>query len=66
MSPNLRWRGIYDNDIAYEPGDVVHFPDDGFNYVCINNTSGVPPYIENSGFEFFSGTTINLIDAGEF
>lgn len=63
---HLRWAGVFDLYKVYEPGDVVLNTDDGFTYVCIYETKGFPPSIENSGFELLSSFTIPVIDGGEF
>jgi hypothetical protein len=64
---NLQWRGVYDLEAVYLPGDVVTYPDDGFTYVCVKKTRGVPPYLDGSGFELLSSyTNISTIDGGEF
>jgi hypothetical protein len=62
---HLRWKGIYDIEVLYEPGDVV-YADDGFTYVSVTESLGIPPYLENSGFELLAGFTISGVDGGEF
>lgn len=52
--------------MRYKPGDVVYFVDDGFTYVCVRESYGIPPYISNSGFELLAGFNITLLDGGEF
>ena len=51
---NTNWRGIYDLEVVYLPGDVVLYPDDGFTYVSVKKSRGVPPYLDGSGFELLS------------
>jgi hypothetical protein len=64
MMMNTNWRGIYDLESSYSVGDLVYHVDDGFTYICIRDTFGIPPYINDSGFELFAGFTV--IDAGDF
>lgn len=66
MSASLNWKGNYELQVKYEPGDVVYYTDDGFTYVCISSSIGIPPYISNSGFELIAGFPIRNIDGGEF
>ena len=66
MQSAFNWRGTYDLLATYVVGDVVYFSDDGFTYICIFDTSGIPPYITNSGFEKISGVDISTIDGGVF
>jgi hypothetical protein len=62
----LSWKGTYTLVMRYKPGDVVYFVDDGFTYVCVRESYGIPPYISNSGFELLAGFNITLLDGGEF
>lgn len=66
MVPPFNWRGNYDLDTRYSPGDVVYFIDDGFTYICVFESIATPPYIANSGFELLAGFNISQIDGGGF
>jgi hypothetical protein len=63
---HLSWKGTFQLTRQYHPGDVVYFVDDGFTYVCVRETFGIPPYIYDSGFELLAGFNITLLDGGEF
>lgn len=65
MNP-VNWKGTYDIKTTYQPGDVVYFEDNGFTYVCVKQSRGIPPYLDRSGFELLSGTEIDIIDGGRF
>lgn len=62
----LNWRGIFELSVRYKVGDVVYFADDGFTYVCKRETYGIPPYIDDSGFELLAGFNIIELDGGSF
>lgn len=62
----MKWRGNYDIRIRYEPGDVVYYTDNGFTYICVSPSKGIPPFIERSGFELMAGFDIDPVDGGRF
>jgi hypothetical protein len=63
---SIHWRGTFDLNTAYQPGDAVYFPDNGFTYICLEETRGIPPFVEGSGFELMAGFDIDIIDGGRF
>jgi hypothetical protein len=65
-SAPFTWRGIYELETVYVPGDVVYFMDDGFTYVCVKESISNPPYLENSGFELLAGFNVIYLDGGGF
>jgi hypothetical protein len=79
---NMQWKGRYDIEATYVPGDVIYYTDTGMTYVCTRQSRAELPHWGEyySGFAELgvytmptiptSSTTavvgITMIDGGEF